>query len=96
MFTLLFATLSFAAPSSPPPGPPPLDDALDTLTLDATTRAAIDKTIAAAEPELHELHDALRDREEQLLDDIRAQLPASQRAAFDAALPKHDGPPPAR
>lgn len=92
LLTFVFS-VAFTPAFAAPPGPPPLDTTLDELALDAPTRAAVDELLLEARPELDALHDALRDREEQLLDDVRSRLSEADRARLDAALPP---PPPAR
>jgi hypothetical protein len=90
---LLNVSLTLASPPSRPPPPAPrLADTLDAITLSDATRAALDVVLADARPELESLHEALREREHQLLDDVRAAMTPDERAAFDAAMP----PPPAR
>ncbi len=96
-FLLLHLGLSLAStpqrPPPPPPPPPPLEETLDAITLSAASRAAVDAALGDARPELESLHEALRERESELLDDVRAAMTPSERAAFDDALPP---PPPPR
>lgn len=91
MFTLFLLHLGLALatpPSRPSHRPPPrMADTLDAIDLSAETREDLDAVRADARPELESLHRALREREGQLVDDLRAAMTPAERAAFDAALP---------
>lgn len=90
MFTLLLLHLGLslaASPQRPPPPPPRLEETFDAIDLSDESRAAVDAILEDARPELEQLHRALRQREGELVDDVRAAMTPSERAAFDEALP---------
>ena len=89
MFTLLLLHLSLSLAASPqrPPPPPRLEETFDAIDLSDESRAAVDAVLEDARPELERLHRELRQREGELVEDLRAAMTPSERAAFDAALP---------
>lgn len=95
MFTLFLLHLGLSraeSPHGPPPRPPRLEDTLSAISLSDETRAALGGLLDEARPELEDLHRALRQREGELMEDLRAAMAPSERAAFDEALPPR--PPP--
>lgn len=104
---LLAAPLLTLSAEAQPPGhrrpPPPheiLADNAEDLGIDSSTLAEANRIAEAARPELEALHEearasheAVRERQKQMVDDLMALLTPAQQAEFKALLPK---PPPER